>query len=63
VVTAPGLIALDQVLDRVGKTAAVTTTLTGLGQQVQELLKQAPLIDGAEQDQVPLAREHPVTGY
>ena len=62
-VTAPSLIALDQVLDRVGEAAAVSPALAGLGQRVQELLNQAPLIDGAEQDQVPLAREHPVTGY
>jgi hypothetical protein len=61
--TAPGLIALDQVLDRVGKAAAVTTALAGPGQHVQELLKQAPAIDGAQQDQVPLTREHPITWY
>jgi hypothetical protein len=60
--TAPGLIPFDQVRDGVGKAAAVTTAFADLGQQVQELVKQAPLIDGAEQDQVPLTSEHPVTG-
>jgi hypothetical protein len=61
--TVPSLIALDQVLDRVGEAAPVTPAFAGLGQRVQEFLNQAPLIDGAEQDQVPLAREHPATGY
>jgi hypothetical protein len=58
----PGLVPFDQVPDGVGKAAAVTTAFADLGQQVQELIKQAPLIDGAEQDQVPLASQHPVTG-
>ena len=58
---APGLVALDQVLDGVHEAAAVTAGLAGLGQQVQQVVEQATLIDRAEQDQVPVAREHPVT--
>ena len=63
IASAPGLIPLDQVFNGVNEPAPVAAGLAGLGQQIQQAVQQAMLIDRAEQDQVPLAREHPFTGH